>query len=148
MKKSMHYLIIMALFLSAGVFVWAGSGDRYDPVAITATATVGPYPGTVAADELDFTWTAAEITAASCSSFISTGKEILLVRNPGVASATFALHSQLDQFQRSGDIEYTLAAGEYAQFAFTATLGWKNATGAIHITSSTSDVEFAVLRLP
>lgn len=140
---------LFGLFVIAAIsLVYADEPTEYDPVALTVQVIEGPYPGTVAVNDLDITFTAGEITAASCNSFISTGKELLYMRNASaVTDATVTLFSVLDQYKRKSDIDYTIGASEYSAFWFGATAGWRNATQTIYIRAATSNVEFAVIRI-
>ena len=114
----------------------------------TAQTIKGPFD-TIAADGADITFTAA---SAGADTFISTGRDIILVRNTGAGARTVTISSVVDEKNRSGDITtYSLAAGEFAAFGcgLTNSPGWKNtSTGAITITGSHAEITIAILRLP
>lgn len=116
--------------------------------AITVQTLKGPFPGTVAANGLDFTWTAGD--AVNNNEFTGTGREILLVRNDDGASArAFTLVSVADPYNRAVDItSYSVGIGEYAAIALLSTRGWRQTDGKIYFNPASANLKFAVLRLP
>lgn len=125
-------LVFMACFAFAGT--------------ITPQIPVGPYPGTVAANDLDITWAAATIGSTT---FTVTGKELILVHNTGISSATLTLVSVADRYNRSGTIsDYALGGGEYAAFWVGNIIGWRDSAGIMTIQSATSGHNIAVIRIP
>lgn len=116
-------------------------------IDLTPQVAEGPYPGTVAADDLDITFTAGD--AVNGNAFAFTGRELILVRNTGAGAATFTFDSVPDSFGREGDIAaYSLGAGEFAAFAATKLPGWRQSDGKFHLDVSSADIAFAILRLP
>lgn len=114
--------------------------------ALTITSILGPHPGTVTANALDFVWTAFPNTTANTIQL--TDKEILLVRNDNAGPQTITLTSQPDSFKRTGHITtYSLDATECLAFSFVgAAVGWKDTNGQVTITASAVDLKYAVLR--
>lgn len=112
----------------------------------TPQDVIGPYPGTVAAGDLDFTMAAGKISAAT---FPLTNKEVLLLYNSGATPRTVTLTSVADKWQRTGDITaYSIGAGEWAAFFYGDKTGWADANGCASITCSNAELKVAVLRLP
>lgn len=102
-----------------------------------------------AADALDIVFIGPAV-AADGISFPLTGNEILLVRNIHATLAqTVTISSQADSRGRTGDIAaYSLAAGDFAAFGPFGLEGWRQTDGALYAVGSTTDIKFAVLRLP
>lgn len=116
--------------------------------ALTVITPKGPHPGTVAAEDLDISFTAGD--AVNGNSFPHTGKELLLVRNVhGTTAQTFTIDSVDDPYKRQSDIEaYSLGFGEYAAFWMGAVTGWRQTDGNVYLDVSTADIQFAVVRIP
>lgn len=126
-------LVVLGLMFTLGVFA----------LELTRQEPVGPYPATVAANDLDITWTAAVVGDAT---FACTGKELLLVHNSGVSAATFTLTSVVDQYNRRADVEgYSLGADEYAAFWYGNTVGWRDSNGTATLDASSTDLNYAVI---
>jgi len=103
----------------------------------------------IAANGLDFTWTAAGAAFADGAQFPLTGKEILLVRNDNAVAQTVTINSVADPYNRTGNITaYSIGAGEYAVFPQFQQTGWMQSSGKLSFAASAADVYFAVLRLP
>lgn len=112
---------------------------------------VGPYPGTVAADALNFVFQAVD--ASNGNEFVIAGREILLVRNShGSNAITITIDSVADNHHsREGDIStYSLAAGEFMAFSFlNGADGWKQTDGTVHLAWAGSGTALvAVMTLP
>jgi len=138
MRINVYLATILAFALSVILTVAFGA-------TLTVISPTGPYPSSVSADGLDFTWTSA---TTAIDSFSSTGSELLLIYYPAGTTATVTLDSVPDVYNRENDIVYTLSAGDYAAFWFGNTAGWRNATGEIQIQSSTTALKWAVIRIP
>lgn len=108
----------------------------------------GPYPVSVSADDLDFTWTAA--TGSSQIDTVTASEDILLLfKYTGAATGTVTIDSQLDEYNRENDIEnYVLGSDEHHCFLYSNREGWENATGQFQIKASTSAIHWAALQLP
>lgn len=138
-------LVIVAMVLVvAFVAVKSWSAEA----GIPAVTPIGPYPVSVAANDLDVSWTAAD--EINNNTFASTGKEILLLRN--VSSSTIlgvTLISVADNLNRKNDIvDYQIGTNEFAAFKFSNTVGWKNTAGNVVIDSSSSEIEFLLIQFP
>lgn len=93
------------------------------------------------------TWTAWDATNGN--RFLCTGREILLARNVGAGAQTVTVTSQNDPQGRTGDISAdSIAAGAFACYQRFPLSGWADANNYVNIDGSTTDIEFAVLRLP
>ena len=116
--------------------------------ALPIIAAVGPYPALpVSAGSLDFVFTAAD--NVNGNSFVSTGRELLLVENTDAGAQTFTVTSVADSLLRTGDVgPYSMASGANALFVVAAQPGWKQTDGTVHVTASAATVKFAVVRLP
>ena len=89
----------------------------------------------------------APTTAADGVDFIAQGNEIITVLNSGASAYTFSITSEPDALGRTAHMtNYSLAAGEAAQFQLPKS-GWANASsGKILITMSNAAVKVLVTR--
>ena len=92
----------------------------------------------------EFTWQAADV--ANGNQFLSTGKEILLMRNVNADSPAVA--RKITLYKTSGTIEYTLGAGEYAASGVIPVTGWKQTDTYVYVNGAHADIEFAVVKEP
>src|SRR6185437_11190922 len=138
MKKKSLLLLALVCILALAAFAVR--------TAVTPVTVKGPYPGTVNAGDLAFTFTAADIV--NLNSFAATGNEVLIVQNTDVGSQTITLTTRPDNFGRSSDIAtYSIPASGFAAFNFhNANNGWVQSDGNIYFQASTVTVKFAVLR--
>ena len=108
------------------------------PVSLTTV----PY----AANEADFTWTAADATNGN--SAVLTGREMLLCWNSDDDTAYTITVTSVEIDGRTGDItSYSLGFGEYAVMGPFPTKGW-NSNGVLLFTANNTAVKFAVIRIP
>lgn len=114
---------------------------------LTAQTPLGPYPGTVSAGQLAFTFAAAD--NVNGNSFAYTGHEVLLIQNTDAAAQTVTISSVADQFGRTQDVTaYSIPASGFAVFNFRGGgTGWKQNDGTVHFTASTATIKFAVLSI-
>lgn len=114
---------------------------------ITPQSVPGSYPGTIAANGANFTWAAADVT--NKNQFISTGRELLLVKNDDAGVQTITINSVQDPYKRTGDISsYSLGTLIFAVFGPFPVLGWMQSDSNIYLEASSANVKFAVLKLP
>lgn len=119
---------------------------------MTATAlpivTVKDSFDAVTALSLNYVYTAADV--ANGNSFVSTGREIVLVQNTDSGGHHVSVVSVADAFGRTGDITaYAVAAGLFSVLPYlSGAAGWKQTDGTIHLSADDATVKFAVLRLP
>lgn len=88
--------------------------------------------------------------ATNGNRFKATGREILLAKNTHASAAqTVTVTSQNDPFGRSGNITAdSIAAGALHVYQLFPLSGWADSSGYISVDSSTTDIQFAVLRIP
>jgi hypothetical protein len=101
----------------------------------------------VAAGELDIAFQTATVGGEK---FVCTGREILLIKNI-TGSNTVTISSVPNDKGRSEDLAaYALTGTDIAYWTggLTNSKGWKQTAGTILVTASSTDVAFAVLRLP
>jgi len=115
-------------------------------VDIAVQVIKGPYPGTVAANDLDITETAGTVAG---NSFKLTGREIMIARNTATGAAgTLTITSVADRKGRTADItSYSIGAGEMIAFNFGNREGWDSG-GVVNVTPSATTIKIAVLRIP
>lgn len=136
--KRIYYVVIAVALLD-----WMASGAAVGE--ITPFTPQGPYPSNgVQANSLDFSMMAIGETMSA--TFPCTGKELLLVHNAAISSATFNIVSITDEFGAKGDIGGTVASGSTCVFWFGARKGWDSGSG-VQIISGTSGLLLSVARL-
>ena len=115
---------------------------------ITPQDALGSYPSLpLSADSADFTWTAGDATNNNAVTLA--GRELVLVRNDGTSAQDVTFQSVADQYNRTGNIDtYSVGAGEYAMFGPFKVPGWKQGDGKLYIDPASTDLKFAVIRLP
>ncbi|WP_447979085.1 hypothetical protein [Candidatus Nitrospira bockiana] len=114
--------------------------------ALTVQTPKGPYPGTVSANDLDFTLAAGDV--ANGNEFSFTGRELIIAQNTDVGAQTITLTSANDERNRKGDINaYSIGAGEFAMFWAGSVIGWDQ-SGKFHINVSNAGIKLAIIRIP
>jgi hypothetical protein len=96
-------------------------------------------------------FTAADV--ANGNSFVSTGRELILVMNTGAAPGTVTVSSVVDPSARTGDItSYSLPIGnvtpQFADFGPLPLAGWAQPAGVVNLQGSAATVWFCIVRLP
>jgi hypothetical protein len=116
--------------------------------ALTPQSPPGSYPALpLGAGTADIAFTAADAT--NFNSFVSTGRELLLVNNPSASAYTVTVHSVADPLKRTGDITtYSVAAGKVSMLGPFLQSGWLQSDGTVWVDGSNAALLFAVLRLP
>jgi hypothetical protein len=116
--------------------------------ALPIISPIGPYPALpVTPTGADFVFTAADL--ANGNSFVSTGRELLLVQNSGASPYTVTVTSVADNQKRTGDItSYSVGAGLFSMFGPFSQPGWLQSDGTVRVSASNALVKFAVVRLP
>jgi hypothetical protein len=113
---------------------------------IPIISPLGPYPGTVAANALDFVYTTAD--NVNFDQFAFTGRELIIVRNTTGGALTVTFESVADPQGRTSDITtYSVGAAEQAVFWVGNLVGWNNA-GQFFMRSSAATMDYAVIRIP
>lgn len=115
--------------------------------AITVQTPKGPYPGTISANLLDITFTAAD--AVNFNEAVWAGNRMLLLwRNSGAGARTVTVTSIADSHGRSGDVSaFSSAAGEYGALLVERD-GWQQSDGKLYFAGEHAEVLFAVLAIP
>ena len=115
--------------------------------AITNQTILSPWAA-YSAGLADFVWTAG--TATPGVAFISTGREVLLMRNDTGTNTVTITSVDNDKGRSENLAAYEITGADIAYWTggLTNTKGWKQTDGTILITASSTDVSFAVLRLP
>lgn len=110
--------------------------------------TATDVPSKYATDGVAITWTAWD--ASNGNRFLCTGREILLARNTnGSAAKTVTVTSQADAQGRTGDISAdSIAANAMHVYQRFPLAGWADSNGYVNVDGESTDIEFAVLRLP
>lgn len=114
--------------------------------AIAPVAPIGPFPTLpVAANSLDFAFTAADVANGNVVAFGSYTRLLVLARNVNASAQTFTIDSAPDNLNREGDIgAYSLAQNEFAAFVCTRQ-GWRQADGGLYLNGAHADIQFAVI---
>lgn len=137
---------IMALALSLTVLAFNALPAMAVRTALTVK-TPANVNSTIAANGADVTFTAADVSNGN--SFISTGRELVLVQNTGGSDYTVTITSAPDELGRTGDISaYTLATTEFAAFGPVQQKGWVQPDGKVYLSGSNAGIKFLILRLP
>lgn len=116
---------------------------------IVAQALLGPYPSLpLTADSADIVF--ANSDNANGNQVVSTGKEIVLVRNnSGGAAGTVTITSTVDELNRTGHITaYSLANGDIAMLGPFSEKGWKQSDGYLYIDTSAATMQLKVVKIP
>lgn len=109
--------------------------------------TVIDMPGPWATAPSTITWTAGD--ASNGNSFVSTGREIVLVQNSdGAATHVVTITSTSDPQGRTGDATKTVPISGFVAFQLLPTQGWQQGNGSVNMTVDSASLKFAVIRLP
>lgn len=132
-------LALMAAFLFASVPAFAARVDM-------TPADLNDIYGSFGAGTATITWTAADAT--NKQQFTGTGREIILVKNTGVAAKTVTVTSAADDLGRTKDITaYSVAAGATAIIGPVPLRGFAQTSNKIYFEGEHADISFAVVRL-
>jgi len=72
----------------------------------------------------------------------SSGKDMLIVWNNGVAAATFGIQSAPDQFGRFANITYTVQPGAYAVVIISSQAIYTQPNGTVVLSASSTNINF------
>lgn len=117
--------------------------------AITPVTPKGPFPGTVTAGQLTNAFTVSDV--ANGNSYVSTGREVIVVRNVNAGAQTFTLTSAPDPQSRTAHITaYSLAAAGFALFypGTNNPAGWAQSDGTVQLDGAHVDIQWLIIRLP
>jgi hypothetical protein len=137
MNKKFLVMSLLAFVLTIAILmVWADE-TTLTPTTIPAShATAGATLG----------WTVADTVLNN--QFLSTGREILLVRSDSADTHTVTVTSVADKYGRTGDTSKALVAGTYAVFQQFPTHGWQASDGYIVVSTDTDLIYYSVIRVP
>ena len=119
---------------------------------------VGPFPTLpVGAGSLALVFTAADavngnyfiadkLTLVPSQPTGSIGGDILVAQNTDAAPHNLTFKSQPDAQGRSGDITYSIAAGEISYFQFSQLVGWQDGSGFVYVSADNALVKFAIVQ--
>lgn len=129
--------------LAAALLMFAAQAFA-TPTALTTTILIQNNTA-VTAGTLNLTFTACDATNGN--SFVSTGREVLLVQNSGGSTYTFTINSVADNFGRTDSslTAYSLAASAVAAIQMKFQTGWISGF-SISMTCSNAAIKYAVLQ--
>lgn len=113
----------------------------------TDVAAVSPKnmnQGTIAADSADVTLTAVD-TVNNNSVTLEAGM-CALIQNSGASAYTVTFTSVADDLGRTGDITYSLGAGEFALIGPVTLKGWRQTDGKLYYTGNNAAVKVLFIR--
>jgi hypothetical protein len=110
--------------------------------AITKQTAPGQYP--TAWGDLTF----AAMDQANGNHFVSTGKELIIVRNDDAAAQTVTVTGSADPFGRTASIQKSINAAGLAIFGPLPSSYWANNSGQIVLTPSSNNLKVAIVTLP
>lgn len=117
------------------------------PVTSSIVVPKGPYPGTVAANDLDVVPFTLDNTNGN--EFVGSGRDLLVIQNPTAGAITVSLPSSNDASNRKGDIStYSLGVGEFMAFWFGNLIGWDQGSGKIYLDCSATGLKGMIFRMP
>lgn len=112
---------------------------------LTPITPLGPYPGPVSAGQLAVAFQAADAVNGNSWNFGS--RDLLIIFNSDTVAQTVTISSVADTFGRSQDITtYSLAAGTFAAFYITSSVGWKQSDNTVHLAASAATIKYGVFR--
>ncbi len=113
---------------------------------LTVQAAKGPYPGIVAAGDLDLVFTVAD--PANKEEFAALGRELLLAWNTDTLAHNIGITSANTRFKRTADIgpAYSVAAGVISHFYIGKLEGWRQTGGKVWLEADDATVKFAIVR--
>lgn len=74
--------------------------------------------------------------------------EIIVAKNTGAAAGQVTVTSVDDRYGRQEDIVYSVGAGEEALIGPFLPHGWQQADGDLYFEADSTDISFAVVRIP
>ena len=116
--------------------------------ALPIITPLGSYPALpITPAGMDFVFTAGD--SVNGNSFVSTGREVVIVQNTAAGAGTVTFTSVADGINRIGDITtYSVGVALFSLFGPFLKTGWANTSGLVTLTCSAVTMKFAVVRLP
>lgn len=116
-------------------------------VTASVVAPKGPYPGTIAANDLDVVPFNLDNTNGNV--WVGTGRDLLVIQNPTAGAITVTLTSSADAAKRKADITtYSLGAGEFMTFWYGNLVGWDQGGGQLYLDCSATGLKGLIFRIP
>lgn len=112
---------------------------------LTKLTAEGPY-GDYGAGDADLPMVAAD--QGDGDQFTFEGEDLIIAHNTGGSAQTVTVTSVVDPYGRTGNISYSVGAGEYAVFGPFKALGWQQSDGNIYVSADSADVKLGVVKLP
>jgi hypothetical protein len=136
LKRTVCTLVALLMFASTAFAT---------PTALTTTVLVQNNVA-ITAGQITLTFTACDNTNGN--SFVSTGREVLLVDNTAGSAGTFTVTSVPDSLGRSDTslTAYSVAAAGVAAVQMKYQTGWIQTGGTINLTCSAATMKYAVLQ--
>ncbi len=114
---------------------------------MVTTLTKTTAPGSYAAAGVAITMTAAD--AGAGNQFISTGRELVIAHNTGIAERHITITSVINAKNRLGTItDEHIAAGAYRVFGPFKVDGWRQSTRYLLLSADHAEVLFGIIVLP
>lgn len=103
---------------------------------------------TTGAGDTDLAFTAADAT--NDMSFANDGKTLFFVKNASASPVTATVVSVADEYGRTGDLAFVVAAGKTGVCGPFRPQGiWNQSTGLVHVDfAADTDITVAALKLP
>lgn len=141
---------ILSVSLILGLCALFSAGEAL-AVRTSVTSSVvtpkGPYPGTVAANDLDVVPFTLDNTNGNV--WVGSGRDLLVIQNPTAGAITVTLTSSADSANRKGDIStYSLGVGEFMSFWYGSLVGWDQGGGQVYIDCSATGLKGLIFRIP
>ncbi len=141
---------ILSVALIVGLCALFSAGEAL-AVRTSVTASVvqpkGPYPGTVAANDLDVVPFTLDNTNGNV--WVGSGRDLLVIQNPTAGAITVTLTSSADAQNRKADITtYSLGVGEFMSFWYGNLVGWNQGGGQVYLDCSATGLKGLIFKIP
>ncbi|MCS6290344.1 MAG: hypothetical protein H8K10_15420 [Nitrospira sp.] len=146
----MKRISLLSIALIVGVCAVLSAGEALavrTSVTSSVVAPKGPYPGTVAANDLDVVPFTLDNTNGNV--WVGTGRDLLVIQNPTAGAITVTLTSSADDKNRKADITtYSLGVGEFMSFWYGNLVGWDQGGGQVYLDCSATGLKGLIFRIP
>ena len=103
-------------------------------------------PKTHPGGSVAYTFTAHDIVNEN--DFLTTGREVLLIKSADAGSQDVVITSMPDSYGRTQDLTVSVAAGAERAVYFSTRDGWMQSDGEIYLDCTVATISYAVIRLP
>lgn len=145
-----HSLTLRSLSLLLGLCALLSATEALAVrTAVTASVVTpkGPYPGVVAANDLDVAPFTLDNTNGNV--WVGSGRDLLVIQNPTAGAVTVTLTSSADAQNRKADITtYSLGVGEFMTFWYGNLVGWNQGGGQLYLDCSAAGLKGMIFRIP